>query len=74
MTPTEKLIRSTRARMEAGAALSKAEVALLAGVSARTVDSWMKAGRWPRPDLVFSSRCMKWSPALVRRRLAGGAG
>lgn len=71
MTQTEQLIRSARARMDAGAALSKAEVALLAGVSTRTVDSWMKAGRWPRPDLVFSPRSMKWSPALVRRQLMG---
>lgn len=72
-TEASKRVRLARMRMDQGAALAKADVAALVGVTTRTVDTWMKAGRWPRPDLVFSSRCKKWSPASVRRQLAGGA-
>ena len=72
MTPTEQIgqdIAAAKARLDAGGALSKSEIALLVGVSVKSLDRWVKSGSFPGPDLIMNQRCIRWSAKVVRAEL-----
>src|SRR5262245_10166941 len=62
-------VRRARVLLDEGGAMRKADVASLVGVTTRTLDNWIAAGTFPRPDLRFSARTLKWSAELVRKHL-----
>jgi hypothetical protein len=66
-------IQEARARLDAGAALSKDDLAALIGVSKKSIDRLVKTGSLPGPDLLFNLRTIRWSAKSVRRFIDGAA-
>jgi hypothetical protein len=65
-------VADARERLDAGAGLTKLDLALLLSVSTKTVDRLIAAGKLPAPDMVFNARLLRWSAKVVRPIVDGG--
>lgn len=52
--------------------LAKSELAALFGVSTRTIDAWVAAGRLPRPERLPSNR-PRWRESVARAAVRVGS-
>jgi hypothetical protein len=64
-------VQAARQRLDAGAALSKSDLALLIGLSSKSVDRLVATGKLPEPDLRFNLRTIRWSANSVRKFIDG---
>jgi predicted DNA-binding transcriptional regulator AlpA len=64
-------LASARERLNAGAGLAKRDIAALLGVTTKTVDRLVISGRFPRADLRFNARTIRWSARSVRHLIDG---
>lgn len=48
--------------------MSKREVAVLYGVTTRTIDEWVQVGRFPKPDRLPNHR-PRWRASVVDRQV-----
>jgi predicted DNA-binding transcriptional regulator AlpA len=68
--PLSKLA-SARERLDTGAGLAKRDIAALLGVTTKTVDRLVIAGKFPRADLRFNARTIRWSARSIRHLIEG---
>lgn len=69
--PDRERIQAARNRLDVGAALNREDLAILLGVSLKSVDRMVAAGTLPAPDLVMNLRCVRWTAKSVRRFIDG---
>jgi predicted DNA-binding transcriptional regulator AlpA len=57
----------TTTSANSGDMLTRSQVASRYGVSTRALGGMMKAGKFPKPDVVLSQRTHRWSQACLDR-------
>lgn len=72
LMPSRERIQAARDRLDGGAALSRDDLAVLLGVSVKSVDRMAAKGALPAPDVVLNLRCIRWSAKSVRPFIDGG--
>jgi predicted DNA-binding transcriptional regulator AlpA len=66
-------LTAARERLDLGAGLSKRDIAAMLGVTTKTIDRLVIAGQFPRADLRFNARTIRWSARSVRHLIDGAA-